>query len=76
MALASAPRSGLSLTPRQREVVELRLRRLGRREIAHRLGISPETVRAHLDDARECNGVSDELELLLVADREMAAAQA
>lgn len=60
----------LQLTPRQRAVVDLRLCRLGRREIAHRLGISPETVRAHLDDARARNGVSDEVDLLLVAVRE------
>lgn len=60
----------LHLTPRQREVVALRLRRLGRREIAHRLGISPVTVRDHLDDAREANGVDDEVDLLLAAARE------
>jgi DNA-binding CsgD family transcriptional regulator len=60
----------LDLTPRQRRVVELRLRRLGRREIAGLLGISPDTVRAHLDDARRHNGLQDELELLLQADRQ------
>lgn len=60
----------LHLTPRQREVVGLRLRRLGRREIAHRLGISPETVRDHIDDARAANGARDEVELLLAVARE------
>jgi DNA-binding CsgD family transcriptional regulator len=60
----------LSLTPRQREVVDLRLRRLGRREIAHRLGISPSTVREQLDRARDANGLVDELELLLAVDRQ------
>jgi DNA-binding CsgD family transcriptional regulator len=60
----------LRLTPRQSIVVQLRLRRLGRREIAHQLGISPETVRDHLDDARAANGFEDETALLIAADRE------
>jgi DNA-binding NarL/FixJ family response regulator len=60
----------LRLTPRQRLVVELRLRRLGRREIAHELGISAATVREHLDTARVANGLQDETELLIAADRE------
>lgn len=60
----------MRLTPRQREVVGLRLRRLGRREIAHRLGISPDTVRHHLDEARAAAGASDEVELLLAVTRE------
>jgi DNA-binding CsgD family transcriptional regulator len=63
-------RDGLHLTPRQRQVVGFRLRRLGRREIAHRLGISPRAVRFHLDEARAGNGMSDEVELLLNAARE------
>lgn len=60
----------LQLTPRQREVVGLRLRRLGRREIAHLLGIQPRTVRSHLDVARLSNGFAEELDLLLAADRD------
>lgn len=59
----------LNLTPRQRRVVELRLRHLGRREIADRLGITPRGVRKHLDEARRSNGFEDELDLLLTADR-------
>lgn len=59
----------LDVTPRQRRVIELRLRRLGRREIADRLGIRPSTVRAHLDEARRTNGLADEVDLLLMADR-------
>lgn len=62
---------GLQLTPRQRRVVELRLRRFGRREIARQLGISPETVRDHLDDARSTNGYVDEVALLIAFDREL-----
>jgi DNA-binding CsgD family transcriptional regulator len=60
----------LRLTPRQQRVVMLRLRRYGRREIAHQLGISPDGVRRHLDKARHANGFDDELGLLLAADRE------
>lgn len=61
----------LHLTPRQRDVVELRLRRLGRREIAHRLGITPRCVRSHLDDARRRNGLQDELALLIAVALEL-----
>ena len=67
MAIAVAP---LTLTPREREVVDLRLSRLGRREIAERLGISSRAVRKHLDQARARNGAGDELDLLLAADRQ------
>lgn len=62
--------SEFHLTPRQRQVVTLRLRRLGRREIAHRLGISPRAVRFHLDEARAIAGASDEVDLLLALTRE------
>jgi DNA-binding CsgD family transcriptional regulator len=70
MTLAIA---SLDLTPRQRRVVELRLRHLGRREIAERLGISPRGVRKHLDEARRSNGLEDEVDLLLAADRQWRA---
>lgn len=53
------------LSPRQREVVDLRLRRMGRREIAQRLGISPATVRHHIDEARVANNLVDEVDLLI-----------
>lgn len=61
---------GLRLTPRQRRVLDLRLRRFGRREIARQLGISPRTVRKHLDEARKINGFDGEFELQIAADRE------
>lgn len=67
-----AARDELHLTPRQREIVGLRLRRLGRREIAYRLGISPDTVRHHLDEARINSGASDEVDLLLAVAHEAA----
>ena len=60
----------LRLRPRERAIVDLLLRRRGRREIAHELGISPRTVREYIDNARERNGLADEVDLLLAADRE------
>lgn len=70
MIAASPVLACLDITPRQREIVRLRLRGLGRREIAHRLGISPETVRDHLDEARARTGAADEVALLLAISRE------
>lgn len=59
----------MQLTPRQTRVVDLRLKRLGRREIAHALGVSVRTVKADLDQARAAIGACDEVELLIAADR-------
>ncbi len=39
------------LTPREREVLGCIADGMGVREIAHRLGIEPETVRKHRDNA-------------------------
>ena len=41
------------LTPRQREVAELVARGLSNKKIAHNLGISVETVNAHVRNAAE-----------------------
>jgi DNA-binding CsgD family transcriptional regulator len=46
------------LTERQKEVLRLYYARMDRKEIARKLGISPETVKQHLDDARTALGVS------------------
>jgi DNA-binding CsgD family transcriptional regulator len=70
LTVASHVDGALRITPRQRRVIELRLERLGRREIAHRLGISPATVREQLDRARAANKLVDEVDLLLAVDRE------
>jgi len=41
-----------ALTSRQIEVLRLLASGLGRRQVAHALGISPFTVRAHVEQAR------------------------
>lgn len=46
------------LSPRQREVLTLMAEGLGRREIAHRMGLSPETVKNHLSMAYMRLGVT------------------
>jgi DNA-binding CsgD family transcriptional regulator len=47
----------LSLTERQREVVELLAAGLSNEEVGDRLGISPRTVKAHCDVLRQKLGV-------------------
>jgi PAS domain S-box-containing protein len=44
---------GQALSPREREVVELVARGRSGQEIADELGLSPETVRTHVDNAKE-----------------------
>lgn len=51
-----------SLTPRELEIVRLAGRRLGDKEIAQQLGLSPRTVQNHLHRAYEKLGVSDRLQ--------------
>ena len=48
----SVPRRWKSLTPREQQVVRLVCRKLSNAEIAERLGISPDTVKAHLQNAK------------------------
>lgn len=48
----------LTLTPRQRQAVELAAQGLSYREIGDALGISDQTVKNHLRDARDRNGMS------------------
>ena len=50
------------LTPREREIVLLAGRRLGDKEIAQQLNLSPRTVQNHLHRAYEKLGVSDRLQ--------------
>ncbi|SFR80519.1 response regulator transcription factor [Sphingomonas jatrophae] len=49
------------LTPRQRECLRLAYYRLRYQEIAHELGLSPETVKTYLRQAREALGASSTL---------------
>lgn len=52
------------LTPRQSETVHWALRGLSNKQIGRRLGISPETVKTHLHNAFEREGISGRMELL------------
>lgn len=52
------------LRPREREVVRLRMQHLSVRQIADRLGISPQTVRNHLKGAFRRTGTGSQPELL------------
>jgi len=63
----SAVLSRTSLTPRQREVVELLAEGMTNREIAERLGLSEATVRQHLHNLYKALGVRnrDEARTLL-----------
>jgi ATP/maltotriose-dependent transcriptional regulator MalT len=49
---------GLTITKRQREVVELIASGLSNDEVGARLGISPRTAKAHCDVLRQKLGVS------------------
>jgi ATP/maltotriose-dependent transcriptional regulator MalT len=46
------------ITSRQREVVELVAQGLSNDEVAHALGISPRTVKAHCDVLRQKLGIN------------------
>ena len=50
--------TGLRITERQREVVELIAAGLSNDEVGERLGISPRTAKAHCDVLRQKLGVS------------------
>jgi ATP/maltotriose-dependent transcriptional regulator MalT len=50
-------RDPLSITTRQRQVIELIAQGLSNEEIGHELGISPRTAKAHCDVLRQKLGV-------------------
>src|SRR3954464_661036 len=53
-----ALRDPSTITPRQREVIELIAQGLSNEEIGHVLGISPRTAKAHCDSLRQKLGVN------------------
>jgi DNA-binding NarL/FixJ family response regulator len=59
MVTETLAQSGLRLTPRDREIVELLLRACSDREIAQALGISIRTVKGHLQAMYWKNGIAD-----------------
>jgi PAS domain S-box-containing protein len=60
-------RTSPELSPRQREVIELVAEGLTSTEIAERLGVSPETVRTHLRNARLKLGASTKAQAVAIA---------
>lgn len=64
---AAPARSAQSLTPREREVVQLLIQGLRNRDIADRLFLSEQTVKNHLNSIFGKLQVSDRLELALFA---------
>ncbi len=60
---------GVSLTPREEEVVRLVAQGLVNKQIARRLGISERTVKAHLTSAFQRLGVADRTQAALWAQR-------
>lgn len=68
--LRTSARGGVTLTPRERQVVELVLTGATNDEIAARLGITTKTIEAHLSRMFQRFDVMSRLELGLRAERE------
>jgi DNA-binding NarL/FixJ family response regulator len=56
------PRAGLLFTPRQAQILALVASGLTDGQIATRLGLSPRTVRTHLDRVRQKHGLRNRAE--------------
>lgn len=56
--------AAMPLTSRQREIMHWAARGMSNKQIARQLGISPETVKSHLQDAFQRRGVSGRMALL------------
>ncbi len=65
--------NGFNLTPRESEVMELIVDGCTNKDIAHKFGISEQTVKHHLTSVFEKTGVSNRLELALLAMQEQVA---
>jgi FixJ family two-component response regulator len=66
----SASRAGIeTLTPRERQVMDLLLAGMHNRGIADELGISPRTVEVHKARVMEKTGVASLVELVRIADQ-------
>jgi putative two-component system response regulator len=69
-ALAAKRGRRLTLTPREREIVELLADGQSGEQIAERLFLSPETVRTHIRNARERAGAKTRSQLVALAANE------
>jgi DNA-binding NarL/FixJ family response regulator len=65
-------RTGVELTPREREVLELVGKGLANKQISRRLGITEKTVKAHLTSVFQRIGVSDRTSAALWAARHLS----
>ena len=73
---APAPVQSLShLTDRQREIVHWAALGMSNKQIGRRLGISPETVKSHLHQVFEREGISGRVALLALHRRDEKAAE-
>lgn len=68
-AASTEERRGLLLTRRQRQIVELLTEGLGNKAIAERLGVSGQTVKNQLSAIYQKTGVTNRVELVLLAVR-------
>ncbi len=69
-SLANGNRAGATLTPRQREIVELMVQGLQNKQIARRLDIGVETVKTHISRILDRLGVSSRTEAVVIALRD------
>jgi DNA-binding CsgD family transcriptional regulator len=60
----------LSLTPRQREIVELLCSGLNTKQIARKLSIVPPVVSNHLLAVRQANGLRNVAQIAMAAQRD------
>jgi DNA-binding NarL/FixJ family response regulator len=63
--------TGVQLTPREAEVLDLVRTGLANKQIARRLGISERTVKAHLTSVFAQIGVADRTQAALWAERHL-----
>lgn len=68
-SLVQAPSAAANLSPRETEVAQLAACGLGDKDIARRLGISPTTVRTHIDHAYRKLGVNNRVALARFIER-------
>ncbi|HMC52768.1 MAG TPA: response regulator transcription factor [Acidimicrobiales bacterium] len=73
LALGDRRRNGEGLTARERQILALVGQGLTNQAMAHRLGISLKTVKAHLSNVFQRIGVTDRTQAALWAQRNMAA---
>lgn len=59
----------MSLTPRQRQIVELLCAGLNTKQIARKLGIVPPVVSNHLLALRQANGLKNVAQIGIAAER-------